>query len=56
MAGMPTLHDDTAGYDAIKEAFELRSAFTDSRSDRFGGVHVAKCDLKWQLHRIFPSS
>jgi hypothetical protein len=52
-ARVPALNDNAAGHYSIEEPVELIDAFVDSRRDRVGGIHVAKADLKRELHRIF---
>src|SRR5215469_15445799 len=56
MTRVLALDDDAARYDPLKEAFELHSALTYSRRDGVGRIHVAKRDLKRELHGIFPST
>jgi hypothetical protein len=52
---VPALDNDAAGYDPIKEAFELGGALMDSRGDAVRPIHMTKRDLQWQLHRILHS-
>jgi hypothetical protein len=55
VAGVPALDDGPAGYDPIKEVFELCGALVYSRRDGVGRIHVTKRDLQWQLHCILHS-
>jgi transposase-like protein len=50
-----TFDDYSARNDAVEEAFELLTALTYSRRDGIRRIHVAKRNLKWQLHRILHS-
>jgi hypothetical protein len=52
---MLTFDDDMARRDPAKKPVELVRPLAYSRLERGGGVHVAKGDLKRQLHRISPA-
>src|SRR5258708_3843954 len=54
-AGVLAFDNDAARYDPVKEAVQLLGALTYSRCDGIRRVHMAKTNLKRQLHRILHS-
>jgi hypothetical protein len=53
---MPTFDDDAAGDDPVEKALEILRASADARGEGFRAVHVAKSDLKRDLHSFLRSA